>query len=639
MLHIQVELLSTTTSLSPVSRVALSFPGSSDAVGSTAFAATRVLWRNLTPPPPPALAAPRHAAVLGHVCEQARAVTTLSAFESNLRRLADMDKLSGPGANCFEAVLGVYTALRRLFDHEKNMIRHMNMDAADQMKASGIVNDGSPVSEEKSELEIMCVRSGRPRMHVGGTVGLSLEYWMCERLVRQRRTSGEMQSEEVEGSAMDTTGDEVDDHRRSGSDAQDNDMFRLVIETEHSVPEVYPLMRITDDWLSISPTSAVAQMDATVLPTQAENATSTTAQVTWHDPPPLLRPSTEPSTSHSARFVAILSPTLVVPEHIATHIYASLGVSSSTYGYGAATSYTSLVLRTPVPIATPRVTRDIPMPPGPTIGSTAATATPPSPIHCTIAVHAPASGPCPSIVLSRLPFAHPRQLVALLPLLRQWAACQALLRRSFGDEADGEGGALGSTENGSIGASRHGAAGDDGDSDDDRDDDTMLDELLGPTLPLKMSPSSPTVPRRIAPPWPRTGRRDYAVDITFHPLHADAPRFTVVVSSAYSAVKRPTGNSALARAAFSVGLDGAIKLVAADGFTREAVAVEGDKRAGSGEIMGDHGVTMTTTTTTTTAVAEIKAGQVGEALARTLAVCEDFGMWAVWVRERCRWDP
>lgn len=625
--EIQVELRSATTSLSPVSRVALSFPGSSDAVASTAIAATNVLWRNLMPPPSPAPTASRHAVVHTQVSQQPCAATTLSAFEANLRRLADMDKLSGPGANCFEAVTGVYTALRRLFDHEKNMIRHVDPDAADRTKVAGLVSDTGPISDEESELEVMCASSGRPRMHVGGTVGLSLEYWLCERLVRQRSASGEMRSMQTQGSALDTTSDEVDD-RQNRPDAQDNDIFRLVIETEHSVPTLYPPMRITDDWLSISSTSAATSLDATMSPIQPENTTTASSRVIWHDPPPL-RPPAEPSTTQSARFVAILSPALIVPTHIAAQIFASLGISSIPHGDSAPASYTSLVLRTPVPAAMPRVTRDLPIPSSPTVDSStkAATSNLSTSMHCTISLHTPAGGPCPSTVLTRLPFTHPRQLVALLPLLRQWAACQALLRHSFDNKAGDEGGTVGNMGNEFPGPSE-----DDEDSEDDQDDEAMLDALLAPIPALKMTPSSPSSPRQTARRRLRKRPSECAVDVTFHPLHTVAPRFTIVVSSSSSAV-RTTAKNGLVRAAFSVELNGAIKLVATDGFTRGSATVESDERTDSRGIARAQNVTMMTTTTT---MAATKAGQVSEALAGTLAVCEDFGTWAVWVEQRCQ---
>ncbi|MBE3046197.1 hypothetical protein IMZ48_27400, partial [Candidatus Bathyarchaeota archaeon] len=61
-------------------------------------------------------------------------------------------------------------------------------------------------------------------------------------------------------------------------------------------------------------------------------------------------------------------------------------------------------------------------------------------------------------VLSELPFSHPKQLVALMPNLRQYALLSTLLKRSFGDGEEGvEWGR--STRSTGAGSKRHGLDG------------------------------------------------------------------------------------------------------------------------------------------------------------------------------------
>ena len=71
----------------------------------------------------------------------------LDKFSKNLERLAKLDKLNGPMSsqnfNCFEAIAGVYTSLKKLFDHEK--------------KAALILLDAEASNlEGKAEREVTC---------------------------------------------------------------------------------------------------------------------------------------------------------------------------------------------------------------------------------------------------------------------------------------------------------------------------------------------------------------------------------------------------------------------------------------------------------------------------------------------------
>lgn len=623
----QVEL--NTATPSGVSRVALSFPGSSDAVASHAQDASRLLLHNLSPP-----------ATDDRNSTAVAAATTLDAFAENLSRLANMDKLSSPGANCFEAVMGVYTALRRLFEHEKSLAQELAAQTQTQQ-----------VDDTSVEIEVLCKRSGRPRVHTRGRVGLALDYWMDERLVRRDPHV----KPDPDADTMDTTEDGQADNTADTSPNASNQTYSLVIETEQSLPALFPSIRITDDWLSIA--------DAPTDPDNHQPATPT-SRITWHDPPTLLAPPSTTTAPHhastdlsppAARFVAKLEPPLALPAHLAAHLLASLGVETDPAAVTAEDqpSYAYLVLgaagRLHDPSAPLTRTRAIPRPAPDTndASMTTSTNTP-----CTLTLHHPAGGGAsqiPARLVDRLPFAHPRQLLALLPTLRQWVVCAALLRRSFAPDAAPH------TEAGADAGAATGAS-TDPEAHLQMDDRRLLEVLLASHMPQRANVNmdahadggihsndsharTNNTHTPAAPPPPRLH-----VDMTFSP-HGAAPRFSVTVPLAYADVGR-RGGGGVARAAFTVGLDGVVDVLAADGFVplggkRGALGPGGDTRADADEGSGPGQEIKTEAETEVGARRAVHSEADAEAraktragLARALAVCEDWGVWGVWVAGR-----
>ena len=96
---------------------------------------TKILTRNLKPLP-----------------GQSKMNVTLERFAENLEKLVTLDKLGSPqtgGVSCYNAIAGVYTSLRKLFEHEKKM-------------ALSLLQDDTPHRSHKAEREVLCKKSGRP---------------------------------------------------------------------------------------------------------------------------------------------------------------------------------------------------------------------------------------------------------------------------------------------------------------------------------------------------------------------------------------------------------------------------------------------------------------------------------------------
>ena len=332
--------------------------------------------------------------------EEEGSLVTLDAFVGNLERLAKMDKLSEGGVNCFDVLEGIRGALQTVFDFEVGKTRAAK---------------GSDAAKEAIDRKVLCRASGRPMMHIGGRVGLTLQYWMDRQLLLSA-----MQEPE----AMDIDTDSSPYVRKSG-------IYSAILETEATPSSIYPPIRISNSWLG-SPVEKPA-------PTQSDPFLEHTSSINWEEPPPtyisLDKSSDENITSTdqqdplqnsktpNVRFVARFEPPLVVPLQTAADIYQSVGAPLAQDSIQPTTYESLLFADTTTPphygvqrIATKRVT------------SYDVTGEPREHVHRYTLF---ALQPDYARVIDAIPFSHPRQLIAILPLLRQWALIGSLLRRSF----------------------------------------------------------------------------------------------------------------------------------------------------------------------------------------------------------------
>ncbi|OJD29182.1 uncharacterized protein BKCO1_8900010 [Diplodia corticola] len=339
---------------------------------------------------------------------------SLDRFAKNLEKLARLDHLSifkeaKPEVSCFEAVTGVYNSLQKLFEHERKAAMHL-------------FDVSKPHAHQKAAREVLCKKSGRPRMNANSAVGLSLEYWMERRLVFQRL-------EKKETGGEDTSMD-VDDESEQ-YDESANKIFSLTIECESSPAQLYPSIRVSDAWIS----------DVVEKPSDPNDLFGSPT-IDWLDPPPTYAGGSEVAQNDpmaldgnsigklpNVRFVAKLNPPLVVPLNTAQNILASVNVQMNQESLKWATSLEALVLK-PDDEPTAGMPTDIA-----------------KEYHnvrnvfvvdkngkeedrrheATLYVHKTEV----ACILDEIPFDHPRQLIQVLPVLRQYAHLSTLIQSAL----------------------------------------------------------------------------------------------------------------------------------------------------------------------------------------------------------------
>jgi len=339
---------------------------------------------------------------------------TLERFSENLEKLNTLSRL-GSGVSCYNAIAGVYTSLRKLFEHEKRV----------ELAAR---EPDERFRTHKAEREVLCKRSGRPRMNGGSCLGLSLEYWMDRRHLLPKNTSA--QSDKGKGK---TSGGTITEESEIGNEG----IYSLTIECESSSSTLYTPIRVSDDWIS---DSVEKQVDANDASASIDNILLDHPSIDWLDPKPTyLEASAQTDDAMmidsagrlpDIRFVARLHPPLVVP--LAVHIQLSqiVGIQPRVEDFKPET-FVGLALR----------------PGEEDPGSLATTGESTHEIRSSRSVlvvdeHSKEkqrrhnmSLYVPKMEYSRalesLPFSHPKQLVEILPTLRQYAFTTSLMRDAF----------------------------------------------------------------------------------------------------------------------------------------------------------------------------------------------------------------
>lgn len=299
-----------------VDTVTVSYPTSSQEVQDGEASASKILRDSLSIPPG-----------LSHI------TVTLDRFERNLNKLAKLDKLNGPDVeqtfNCFEAISGVYTSLRRLFENEKKAAMLLLKSAGDRDAAA--------------EREVMCKHSGRPVMNARHEIGMKIDYWMQHRRVQRKQPNPK--------SAPDSEGDHAmnDEQSPTLDEEEEEGLYSISVECEASIPEMYPPARVSNAWIS----------DQIEKPGE-EQANVYGSAIDWLDPPPTYLAklnASEPAAIEtqilpSIRFVAKLNPPLLLPLNEANQLLTSLGVTQeSTTNTGPVAFYDAFILHPDSPDA------------------------------------------------------------------------------------------------------------------------------------------------------------------------------------------------------------------------------------------------------------------------------------------------
>ncbi|KAK3657816.1 hypothetical protein LTR56_002195 [Elasticomyces elasticus] len=251
----------------------------------------------------------------------------------------------------------------------------------------GLYKHESAVS---NELDVLRRKGGKPMAHADGQIGFSIAYW------------------------------ESDEQPLKEYKHDSRELFKLDLGIERSSASLYPSARVSEQWL----------LDSVNLST-----TDAEPSIPWQEPPPtLVAPSTggdampvdgEPKNLPDLRFTANLDPPIILPWQLATNVLQTLGVSMPQL-IVYPPSWHSMLLdpTTTVPfnaMDSRAITsaRDVLVMRN---GEESETS------HSyALDVAKPDGG----YKLEQLPFAHPRQLVELLPTLRQWACFGSLVRSLF----------------------------------------------------------------------------------------------------------------------------------------------------------------------------------------------------------------
>lgn len=392
----------------------------------------------------------------------------LAPFVKNLERLARLDRLGTGSANCFDAVEDVGLALSTVWELESKK------RFGKQHLYSGY--------EDDVPTDVMCKDGGKPTMHAGGRFGLSLLYWMERRHI-PGATRTKVDDLELDGSTV-------------GPAVTTPANWSALIDCESSSADLYPSIRITADWVA-----DLAHPDHNLRafpPIDGKDH-----PYIWQEPPPTFIPSSpnamiidnntllpQPKLP-DIRFVARLNPPVLVPLQTALNIYGSFGAPLAQEALQP-TTFDSLLLPnddgSPSAPSTERVVEKEMYTPA--LGNAQAKGGRKHRYTLLTDYQAYARN------LEDIPFVHPRQINALLPVLRQWALVSSLLRRSLASTS-----ASASFAKSDSAANGHSTSEglDDSDSDSTSSsdhehsnaaDDTELDRLLNPSSPSASSSSN-----------------------------------------------------------------------------------------------------------------------------------------------------
>ena len=355
-----------------VAKVSLSFPDSAETVTRHTEKAGNILLRDLEFKP-----------------SESPLTKMLDRFAANLERLATLDKLSViPGLNCHEAIAGIYETLERLHKWEVERLKEQD--------------DVSGKGKDFIERTAMCMKSGRPTMHSRNRLGLSLEYWQ-----ENRRVASKGSKEEPK-------------------------IWSLLVECAPMPPMVYPPLRVSEKW--ISPEIQKENPPAEDIFLAAEGG----LVLDWLEPQNTLLPTPGPPKGDGMDgidqpsnqkfpdviFVAKFYPPLIVPGGIAMQIQSSTGAPMDAYQPG---TFDGLMFpHGPEDKVDPgegrTISREATVPIFSKDGEKS------TQVHKnTLFIEKIDYG----ITLTELPFSHPRQLVEMLPALRQYAFLSTILSKSF----------------------------------------------------------------------------------------------------------------------------------------------------------------------------------------------------------------
>ncbi|KAL0942495.1 uncharacterized protein CTRU02_200381 [Colletotrichum truncatum] len=369
-----------------VENVSLTFPESAPIVTRHKDQAGKILLKDLQLRP-----------------DQSPLTKTLDKFSANLERLANLDKLSViPGLDCQEALAGIFESLERLYKWELSKLRE---DPA---------MSGKP--DRFLETTVMCTKSGRPMMHARDMVGLSIEYWTERRHVIPKTPDTVRYCEKVEK------------------------VWSILIGCKALDGEMFQPVRVSENWISQKVVAEPGPDD--ILAGQSGLA------LDWQEPEATNLPQTDDNkdkgvdvvhpdgTTHklpNVKFVTTLTPSVIVPQSVWNTLHGLTGAAAQPM---LLPTYTFDSISFPIPEGSNHDASEL------RVISCKRTVQIPGDENTTssrkhkntLLIYKPVYGQ----TVTELSFSHPRQLVAMLPILRQYALISTLLERSFGSDISGD---------------------------------------------------------------------------------------------------------------------------------------------------------------------------------------------------------
>ena len=333
---------------------------------------------------------------LGRSKASERGYVSLDGFVENLSRLARIDSLGKGSVSCFNALDGVGNSLKKLYDLEVQ---------------KEIAVDGAKLTRKEAELMVLCEKSGRPDVNTEGTIGLKLNYWVDRRAIARKTlarasSSTEQDSESAVGSL--------------------SNPYNLVLDCEEFDATQFPSIRISDVWLAETAAESLGNQSLPL----------------WQDPPPTYVPNTETNTGSdgidlaittgtlpNTRFVARLNPPVTVPLAAAMEIFNHVGQPILQQSIQS-TTYASLLFPAAFEKAhaAKHSSKDAELHFNRTVRAFDAQG---NPVSHTLRFNLFAQPDSWARTIHEIPFSHPKQLVDILPYLRQWMFFGKMLQRTF----------------------------------------------------------------------------------------------------------------------------------------------------------------------------------------------------------------
>ncbi|KND89751.1 hypothetical protein TOPH_05641 [Tolypocladium ophioglossoides CBS 100239] len=367
-----------------VQSTSLTYHGNAESVSRHMDAAGRILLQDLQLLP-----------------DQSPLTKTLDGFASNFERLASLDKLSiVPGLDCHEALAGIYVSLDRLHQWDLSRLR----------EEQGMAGKSDTYLSNMA----MCTRHGFPVMHARGKVGLALQYWKELRFVPPSTDAMAVFSEKREM------------------------VWSLLLGCAPIDGLGLPPVRVSENWISKDiikeePSSMESSGGVALDWLEPDNVSLLQSEDNKDAGMDLLHPDLSTTRVPRVMFTVAFDPPVVLPQNDWSRLYMCANANPPNIELshrGSPPTFDSLLF--PIPPGTkvdpsePRAIsrrRDVCV-------FDEARKPAVKQHHSTLFIYKPIY----SQAVSEMPFSHPRQLIDMLPLLRQYAFLSTLLENSFGSK-------------------------------------------------------------------------------------------------------------------------------------------------------------------------------------------------------------